>query len=179
MPTSAWENIPPILNEIHRLQPQRVLDLGIGCGKYGALIRELLDGIWGRVRKEQWTHEVCGIEIFEDYRNPLWTVYDSVTIGDFATIEGARVSGWDLVLMVDSLEHLPPDEGGRFLAYLVKHNKHVIVSVPNGPMPQNEPVYGNAHERHLATYYGPEFSGYRSTVLHRGLCLVVSIAGEG
>lgn len=175
MPTSDFTNIEPILSEIHRLQPERMIELGIGCGKYGALCREMLDGIYGRCRPDQWQRRIDGVEVFEAYRNPIWGAYDNVAIADFTT---EPPSGWDLVLMVDSLEHLEPEPGAAFLAHLVEANRNVIISVPNGPMPQSEPVFGNPYERHLTTYYGREFNRYDPRTLHLGLCRVVSIKGK-
>lgn len=163
------------MSEVHRLQPERMIELGIGCGKYGALCREMLDGIYGRCRPDQWLRRIDGVEIWEPYRNPMWGCYDEVRIADFAECPPA---GYDLVLMVDSLEHVVPEVGAQLLAALVERNRHVIVSVPNGPMPQDEPVHGNPHERHLATYYGLEFNRYDPRVLHLGLCRVVSIKGK-
>lgn len=176
MPTSDWDNMAPICKEIHRLQPWLVMDCGVGAGKYGVLCREVLDGIWGRLQPKDWTHKICGVEAHGPYRNPAWGAYDWVKVCDFTE---ESITDFDLVLMIDSLEHLEPEQGRAFLAGLVARNKHVIVSVPNGPMPCDEPVYGNAYERHLATYYGHEFNAYMHTVLHRGLCLVVSIDGNG
>lgn len=175
MPTSDFANIEPIMSEVHRLQPERMIELGVGFGKYGVLCRETLDGIYGRCREDQWTRKIYGVEIFEAYRNPAWECYDGVQIADFSTEE---ISGFDLVLMVDSLEHLEPERGSEFLAHLVENNRRVIISVPNGPMPQDEPVFGNPHERHLTTYYGREFYRYDPCTLHLGLCRVESIKGN-
>lgn len=182
MPTSDYANIEPIMSEIHRLQPERMIELGIGCGKYGALCRETLDGIYGRVTPDKWARTIHGVDVFRAYgfgptgsKNPCWDCYDEVEIGDFSTMD---IAGWDLVLMVDSLEHLSPQIGEKFLAHLVESNRHVIISVPNGHMPQDEPVYGNPYERHLTTYYGREFNRYDPLTLHLGLCRVVSIKGK-
>jgi hypothetical protein len=175
MPTSDWDNMAPICKEIHRLQPATVMDLGIGAGKYGVLAREVLDGIWGRVRPELWSHRIVGIEAWEAYRNPAWGAYNHVDIGDFRE---SKIEDYGLVLMIDSLEHMHPEGGRSFLAALVACNKRVIVSVPNGVMKQDDPVYGNPYERHLATFYGGEFGAYKHTVLHNGLCKVVSIEGR-
>lgn len=177
MPTSDYRHIPQVLDEVYALQPKMTLELGVGVGKYGALLRELLDGIYGRVRPEQWVRKIYGYEIFEAYRNPIWGAYNQVSIADFEYVHAAH---WDLVMMMDSLEHLTPEVGRPFLAGLVERNKHVIISVPNGPMPQNEAVYGNEHERHLWTFNNLEeferFEGVKT--LYRGLCTVVSIPGK-
>ena len=177
MPTSDFANIAPIMSEVHRLQPESTIELGIGFGKFGVLCREMLDGIYGRCRPDQWQRRIDGIEIFEPYRNPAWECYDVVKICDFSA-QVVFISGYDLVLMIDSLEHLEPAAGETFLAHLVERNRHVIVSVPNGPMPQNEAVFGNEYERHLTTYCGREFNRYDPLILHLGLCRVVSIKGK-
>jgi hypothetical protein len=177
MPISDYRHIPQVLDEVYALQPERTLELGIGFGKWGVLLREVLDAIYGRCRPEQWRRGIWGVEGFPAYRNPCWDVYSNVDINDFRK-EGSFNRGWDLVMMMDSLEHLEPKEGADFLAGLVEHNKQVIISVPNGLMPQDEAVYGNELEKHRTTFHGPEFDRYNHKVLHLGLCRVVSIRGN-
>jgi len=174
MPWSIIENVPSIINEVQRLQPARMIELGVGFGKYGTLCRETLDGMYGRCQRHEWQREIYGIEIHEQYRNPCWAVYNAVEIGDFSSID---IAGYDLVLMVDSLEHLEPESGHALLARLVEKNNHVIISVPNGPCLQGE-VYGNSHERHLTTFHGPEFDSFGGTIIHRAFCIVVTIQGK-
>ena len=56
--------------------------------------------------------------------------------------------------------------------------RRVIVSVPNGPMPQGE-TFGNPHEAHLWTFNGTEeFKDYDFKLIHQSVCTVVSIKGE-
>lgn len=178
MPISDYRHIPQVLDEVYALQPERTIELGIGFGKWGVLLREVLDAIYGRCRPEQWRRHIWGVEGFPAYRNPCWDVYSGVDVNDFRVEWTWPLKGWDLVMMMDSLEHLEPKEGADFLARLVSDNKQVIVSVPNGPMPQDEAVYGNVLERHLATFHGPEFDRYEHKILHLGLCRVVSIKGK-
>lgn len=177
MPTSCYTHIPQVLDEVYALQPERTLELGVGFGKWGVLLREILDAIYGRCRRSQWQREIQGIEVFASYDNPAWDVYNDVLIENFVD---SPSDGWDLVMMMDSLEHMTPEVGRPFLAGLVERNKHVIISVPNGPMPQNEAVYGNEHERHLWTFNNlEEFERFDNVkTLYRGLCTVVSIPGK-
>jgi hypothetical protein len=166
-----------VLDEVYLLQPERTIELGVGFGKWGVLLREVLDGMYGRCRQEQWARVIWGIEVFPQYRNPCWDIYDSVSIGEFGS-EGPEC-GWDLVMMMDSLEHLAPEVGRPFLERLVNLNKRVIISVPNGFMPQDEAVYGNEHEKHRWTFNGlEEFQKFNPKLLYQGLCTVVSIAGK-
>ena len=178
MPVSDYRHIPQVLDEVYILQPQRTIELGIGFGKWGVLLREVLDAMYGRCRPDQWRRLIWGVEGWDKYRNPCWDCYNGVDVGNFATEHTWKAVGWDLVMMMDSLEHLEPEQGREFLVRLVEDNKHVIVSVPNGFMPQDEAVYGNELEKHRTTFHGSEFDCYDHKVLHLGLCRVVSIKGK-
>lgn len=180
MPTSDFRHIPQVLDEVYALQPERTLELGVGFGKWGVLLREILDGIYGRCREDQWQRRILGVEVHRAYKNPCWDLYDTVIMGNFLEAFFHGPEHADLVMMMDSLEHLTPEVGRPFLAGLVERNKHVIISVPNGSMPQDEAVYGNEHERHLWTFNNlEEFERFDNVkVLYRGLCTVVSIPGK-
>lgn len=176
MPWSVIENVPAVVNEVNRLQPGRMVELGIGFGKYGTLCREALDGMYGRCRADQWLARIDGIEAWAEYRNPAWGTYSSVKIADFSLMD---VSGYDLVLMVDSLEHLPQGQSEAFLHRLVERNKRVLISVPNGACPQPEAVHGNEFEIHRATFLPGSFDRWKAKILHLGYCIVASIPGNG
>lgn len=173
MPISDWHGLSDVTNEIIRVAPRSVLDLGIGFGLYGAICREYLDGMHGRCRPDQWETTIIGVEAHGAYHNPAWELYDGVTVAPFAD----SYSGFDLVLMIDSLEHLEPEAGRKFLASLVAHNKHVIVSVPNGLMEQGA-AFGNEFERHRTTFNGSEFAPYQHSIIHKSICIVASIKGQ-
>lgn len=175
MPISNWNQIPAIMNEVYRLQPKTVLDLGIGFGKYGPLLREVLDGMHGRCRPAQWGKILVGYEAHADYENPCWSCYNVVWRLDFAARD--FVMYFDVALMIDSLEHLEPERGAAFLEELVQRNKHVIISVPVVHMPQ-EAVYGNEFERHRTHYNLNSFDQYNPEVLFRGETAVFSIKGK-
>lgn len=174
MPISNWDQIPAIMNEVYRLQPKTVLDLGIGFGKYGPLLREVLDGMLGRCRPEQWQARIEGSEAHHAYDNPCWECYSMVYAEDFTQ---DPPDGYDLVLMIDSLEHLEPEQGRKFLEDLVANNRHVIISVPVVPMPQGA-VYGNEFETHRTHHDGTEFERFNPVVLYRGMTQVFSIKGK-
>jgi hypothetical protein len=54
MGTSDAANIPFVVSELQRLQPQSILDVGMGFGKWGVLAREYLDVWGGRCRPADW-----------------------------------------------------------------------------------------------------------------------------
>jgi len=174
MPVSQYHGIAAIALEIQWLAPKSVVDLGVGFGKFGVLCREILDAWYGRCRQDQWEARIDGWEAFAGYSNPCWSVYSRFYQRDFSSVMHA---GYDLVLMIDSLEHLAPEVGRPFLKQLVRDNKRVIVSVPNGPMAQGG-IYGNPREAHLWTFSGlEEFAGYECKLLHQSVCTVVSLSG--
>jgi hypothetical protein len=178
MPTSEFGHVSPIIHEVKRLNPLGIVDLGIGCGKYGALCREALDFTYGRFDKGKWNTRIVGVEGFEAYRNSMWELYNTVVIADFAQQENySAIVGWDLILAIDCLEHLEREKAFEVLDYLVKNNKRVIVSVPLGHCPQDA-VFGNEYERHRSVWGYNDFSkyAYKSLVLG-GVGMVVLIKG--
>ena len=177
MPVSSIESITPIMLEVARLAPKKVLDLGVGVGKYGALCREVLDGAYGRVRRFDWQSEIIGVEGFRKYSNPIWGAYNHVVESQFHQLPTSFYRDWDLVLMIDSLEHLEETEGAVLLRRLAEANKRVIVSVPVGVCPQ-EAVFGNELERHRTTFDRlTGFEQYNYKPLYSGVCRVLSISG--
>ncbi len=176
MPISSWQAISDITAEIVRINPKSVLDLGVGFGLYGAICRNYLDAMHGRCSSDKWEAEIIGYEGHSAYQNAAWYLYDKVHTADFSQFSQFGDS-FDLVLMIDSLEHLAPSEWKHFLDMLVYNNRNVIVSVPNGVMEQGA-AHGNELERHRTTFYGPEFDCYNHTLIHCSLCRVVSIRGK-
>ncbi len=43
MPVSVYNHVPAVLEEVQRLNPHTVMELGVGFGKWGVLVREVLD----------------------------------------------------------------------------------------------------------------------------------------
>jgi hypothetical protein len=172
---SDISNIEPILNEVARIKPAGICELGVGFGKYGVLCREVLEAVEGRCRPDQWQTLIVGVEGFPEYNNPCWQVYNVIKTEDFRQ-SYEKVTGWPLVMMIDSLEHVEMTEAQTILRYLVENNQRVLISVPLGNCPQDG-VFGNELERHRSTWTGAEFRDYDYRVLHKGVCLVVIIQG--
>jgi 2-polyprenyl-3-methyl-5-hydroxy-6-metoxy-1,4-benzoquinol methylase len=178
MPVSSIENLTPIACEIERLSPKKVLDLGCGFGKYGVLAREVLDATYGRLSKFDWQTEIFGVEAWPKYANPVWNAYNAVHIGDFTEMYH-MFTHYDLILAIDTLEHLDKSVAFKVLDFLVAHNRNVIVSVPIGTCPQGA-VFGNPYEEHKADWHPNDLLTRYLQVkeLHRGICSVVSIQGD-
>jgi hypothetical protein len=61
-----------VLHFAQACQPRSVLDVGIGTGSYGLLLRQSLDIGHGRILPEEWRVQIDGVEIFEGHHNPVW-----------------------------------------------------------------------------------------------------------
>jgi predicted TPR repeat methyltransferase len=88
-----------------------VLDLGIGMGFYGAVVRQ-----WVDLGVRPWRTRLVGVEGFVAYRNPCWDLYDEVQV---VSIEDFLTSGtetWDVILLLDVLEHFEHSHGEQLLA---------------------------------------------------------------
>lgn len=63
--------VPTLVEAIAKLDPESILDVGVGFGKYGVLLREALEIPQNRYDKQSWKIRIDGVEAFEKYRNPL------------------------------------------------------------------------------------------------------------
>jgi 2-polyprenyl-3-methyl-5-hydroxy-6-metoxy-1,4-benzoquinol methylase len=175
MPVSDPGNLTTIARTICHSRPTSLLDLGCGFGKYGVIAREYLDIEPGRIRKEDWRTRIVGVEGFEGYRNPLWDVYTTVHIENFTEMQ---YSGFDLVLLVDSLEHVEKSVGYDLLRNLLEHNKQVLVSCPFGRnYCEQGAVNGNELERHKAHWTPQDFEFMGGKILHESVCVVALLKG--
>jgi hypothetical protein len=88
VPSSDYITVPYITSVLASLRPKSVLDVGVGTGKFGFLVRDVCD--WSRcssegptvLARDQWTTAIDGIEICEDYITSVQrTLYDRILIG--------------------------------------------------------------------------------------------------
>lgn len=153
MCSSFPENIPHIIHAIADLRPKTVLDIGMGNGKYGLLIREYF---YPRT-SPGWPHveTVDGFDVYEGYVKPHHKdCYDKLTFGNALETEFSK---YDLYLLIDVLEHWPKDKAHALLEQLTKKGK-VLVSTPKIVEPQDDP--NNPWEAHVSQWYPGDFEGY-------------------
>jgi hypothetical protein len=161
MPVSFYQAIPTVIQQILLHNPSSILDVGVGFGKYGVLIRENLEVPYERYYKEQWLIRLDGVEAFVQYRNPIHDyVYNQVFYGDILQIH-RQLDKYDCVLLIDVLEHFSKEEGHQVLKILLDHtNKALIVSTPLYPAHQKE-YLGNTFEEHKSRWEKEDFHNYK------------------
>lgn len=157
MPTSQHYQIPKLLDIIIDLDPMSLLDIGVGFGKYGFLAREYLE-LWDG--SEDYTHfkrRIDGIEVYPTYLTPVHDyIYNNIYIGNALEVVPTLRKHYDLVMIIDVLEHFEKDEGTKLLKQLIHKGKGVLVSVPKDIGDQGE-VFGNVHETHHAEWNRADF----------------------
>ena len=155
MPSSRYNVIPFVLDQVVKIQPKSILDIGVGYGKYGVLFREYLD-IWKTDNKYgQHTFKLIGVEAFIGYKNPTWQLYDMVYTRDVKELLPVlKKTSFDLVFMGDVIEHFKKDEGRKILDELVYN--HLIIVTPLNVYVQGK-VYNNEYEVHQSAWKHQDF----------------------
>lgn len=119
-------------------QSSQILDLGIGSGTFGKLIKTRIPS----------PTRITGVEIWEKYRGRNWAYYDEIILEDIRAFLARDSRAFDFVLMIDVLEHFEKPYGEEVLRDLrCRAQRAIIVSTPITDYPQG-PFRGNQNEVH-------------------------------
>jgi 2-polyprenyl-3-methyl-5-hydroxy-6-metoxy-1,4-benzoquinol methylase len=137
MPGSVGKFNDLIYKFLEEIKPTSILDVGVGAGSYGKLIKNIYPNT-----------TVTGIEPTESYigQYNLDQVYDSIHVTTIQEYIKGDVGIHDVVLCIDVLEHLFLSEAIDMLEALTYHSKWIILAWPND-VNQNW-VDGNYYEKH-------------------------------
>lgn len=157
MPTSHSEQINEIVRLIKLANPKSVLDIGVGFGTYGFLSREYLD-VWSLSDEYgNWKTRIDGIEIFDRYITVIQkSIYNNIYIGNAISVLGEINFNYDLILIIDVLEHFGYHDGQQLLQICSKTGKNILISVPKNIGTQ-EALYGNIYETHKYQFRKKDF----------------------
>jgi hypothetical protein len=163
MPIGSFAVVPHVAKHLAVQRPASILDLGIGSGFYGSVVRQWLD-----LGVRPWKTLLVGVEAWADYRNPLWDLYDVVIV---ETIQGYFErfrDRFDCVILGDVLEHFERDQGAALLGEAktrVAPGGTLIVVTPAVFVDQGA-VYGNAYERHRSVWSSGDLEslGFRTVL---------------
>ncbi len=157
MGTSNWQQIPFCVEALMAVEPMRVLDLGIGFGRWGMLVREFCEEWKGRVHRENWRVRLEGVEAYpknvEEYHHFF---YDWVHVGDAAAVLARSKERWDLIIFGDVLQQWPKDAARAALRRALSVSDYVLVNVPLGDGWRRGAAYGNPFERHRSSWAAEE-----------------------
>lgn len=148
MPSCRPEVISSIVYKVMEMRPKTILDVGVGYGKWGVLCTEYLT-YWKKI-----TPVVDGVEVFENYKSPIHDhLYREVFYTSVMNLLH-KMGDYDLVLIVDVIEHLSREDGLRLLASI---KNHYIVSTPAYWSGQGA-CFGNEHEAHISRWEKGDFA---------------------
>jgi SAM-dependent methyltransferase len=156
MPIGSYAVVPYLAHALAVHKPHTVLDLGIGFGGGGAIVREWLD-----LGVQPWKTFLAGVEVWPDYRGPLWDLYNVVLTDSIENYLARAVDVFDCVMLNDVLEHFEKPTGRALLAAIqrrVAPGGMILVSTPFEFFEQGA-VYGNEYERHRSLWSSDELAG--------------------
>lgn len=158
MPIGSFSLLYHYADHLQKHRPKKVLDLGIGFGMIGSLVRQYLcNGV------QPWKTELIGVEAWSKYRNPAWDLYDVVHENDIldyvkGTLHQARWNP-DFIIFSDVLEHLNKEVGEvliRDLMTLLAPKGVLMIGTP-GIFVAQDAVHGNEYEIHRSLWKWNEF----------------------
>lgn len=166
MPTSDVPKIPYLINLVGHFHPRSILDIGIGCGKYGMLFREYLDInlIPGPqcTHRGSWKMRIDGVEGFAEYVTEVHhALYDQIYLGNITKLV-EKLPEYDVIFMAEVIEHIDKEEGRKLLDKLfIRTNKAIVLSTPE-ELGAQESVHGNQLEEHRSVWNDNDLRGFPS-----------------
>lgn len=161
MASSFSDQIPSIVHLLGKLKPKRILDIGKGFGKYGFLAHEY-GGIDNTKRldpsltmAEQSDIVIDAVEADVDLLLPhLKHIYTNVYVDDALEIYPS-LPAYDLVLMIDVIEHLDKTKATDLVKYFLSKNSVLIIATPLNFFQQE--LYESEYEHHISHWKLKDF----------------------
>jgi hypothetical protein len=172
MPFSQTSQLSPIIGWIETLAPQSVLDIGVGMGQYGFMLRQKLENLnlfrvegakaWQQ-EKAEWRIVIDGIEGFAAYMTPVheWA-YNNMMLGEaLALLKAIETGRYELVMAIDVLEHFDKELGAQLLQEMQRvSTRAALISTPKEFIPQDIPANPYENHRSLWSHADLESSGF-------------------
>ncbi len=157
MPFSLSSQLSEIVGFAESIQPKSILDVGVGMGQYGFLLRtniehfNLYEVVGEKARrrdKSEWNIHIDGIEAYPGYITPVHEyAYNNIYFGDALEVMPKMDRQYNLVLAIDILEHFEKRDGLRFIDLLKRSSDgKVLISTPKDFIEQH--VEANPYENH-------------------------------
>jgi len=161
MASSFAEQIPCIVRLLQKLNPKTILDIGKGFGKYGFLAHEYI-GIDNtnqlnpsKTMMQQSAVTIDAAEADKDLMLPhLDQIYSKVYFGDITEIY-PDLPTYDLVMMIDVIEHLDKQKAINLVKYFLSKNAVLIIATPIDFFQQH--LYESEYENHISHWKLKDF----------------------
>jgi len=159
VPVSYHETYETYKNEIRKLHPKTMFDIGMGYGNIGSYAKSIYPEI-----------ELNGVEIFLPY-----LVHEASKAKNYKRIILADIRDmidklWkvDVIVAFDVIEHLVKDDGLKVMEYLKRISKMcLLISLPIIDYPQGV-IFGNEAEIHRHNWKVEEMESFGAKTLFVG-----------
>jgi hypothetical protein len=145
MPSSFVDSVAPIVKLLVDIDPQSVVDVGPGWGKYGLMCREYLPKL----------EIVDAVEVTQGRLPTQDVIYDNVFECDARTVAPAFWGTYDVALIIDVIEHMSLEEGRLLIRSMADQGCRALVSTPKVWMEQHDE--NNPFETHVSLWTWKEF----------------------
>lgn len=160
MASSDLQIIPYVLSNLAQTEFKSVLDVGMGFGKYGYLIRDYFDLMKAEkpeeFKRENWRLKIDGVEAFEQFVGERQKMsYDDIHIGDCRDVV-SKLGQYDVIIMIAALIHMSREDGLKLIREMYEHcDQYVLFTAPPVVLPQDD-VFDNPYEIHHDVVWSPE-----------------------
>lgn len=119
---------------VKAINPRRILDIGAGGGKYGALLKNI-------VPECELTALECDEMAFSQLREVGYHQILPITADKLYERSGEL---YDVVILGDVIEHMLHSQGRDLLEFLNYRSRYLIISTPEC-MPMSRPIFFEGH----------------------------------
>lgn len=164
MANSPFQDTVFVMKFLHSLEPESVLDVGAGFGRWGFLCRCHLGPGESLTTTPDQKPIIDAVEFFPRNVNPVYdAVYNHTWQGDIVEILPS-LGMYDVILCGHMIEHFEKGIAWRLIEGLSAHaRKAVVICLPFYDSLRG-PVCGNEREAHLSMWIPSDFRGKASVV---------------
>ena len=163
MGTSNWQNISYCVNLIRKINPESILDIGAGFGRWGILCREFLE-VWdGGNYSGKWDRKINAVEIFDNYLKPYHNYfYNNIYKQNATDYFKENKEQYDLIIFGDVIEHFEKQVAEKLIEDSLAVSKYILINIPIGKNWEQGIENDNIYETHKSVWYYSDFRKYKN-----------------
>jgi hypothetical protein len=161
--TSNWQNISYVVELIRAINPTRILDFGIGFGRWGILCREFLE-VWDEGNYTgKWSRQIDGVEVFPDYIKSYHSYfYDNIYKEEgYEWIKNCK-DNYNLIIFGDVLEHFEKSIALEIINLSLAKSDYILINIPLGLHWEQSDINGNKYEEHKSVWHIKDIKNYKN-----------------
>jgi hypothetical protein len=146
-----------------------VVDLGVGAGKVGRIVRAACPSV-----------QLVGYEIDQSYLERFskeYKVYDTIVCDSAMALLDDPEFKCDLVCLGDVIEHLRKSDGVDLLNFLVYRTKFIYVQFPEKYIQNPSDVEGHFYEAHISVWSLADFTNFSVQAVENPPLVAVCVDG--